>query len=209
MDFYGVINFTHKWSDKWIMRSSDPIEETQKFMRWASAYKINIKDFEIITYDVPCLSKIAAEYEEHQINEFYKRIANDTSFWEYRNPINTEWYSVVWLELMRSSNCTCFTDPVRMESICINYMLNHIDDFKNETYQSIYEKYSVKEMCEIINGIDWTEKYQRALHISDYAYLQQRFYHLRKMGLGELPLTDDVSWTVKHSIRTEDNEHQS
>lgn len=193
--YAGVINYRVKEGkkrakdEKWAIEDTHLTRESalKEFNVWAEAYRISVHgEPEVIMYAAD-LSRIAAEYEQDKVGDFYKRIASDDRLIEYRNPIYREYWLNVWQKLDDLCHCNFSNDPIKMENYLISHILQNPTDYDNvvpyRSHNKIRDSYSVKQLAEIVLGKSWADDYQKALAVSMVQYMIERFYQLRRLGL--------------------------
>lgn len=182
----GVINYEYKKRfEKWVCDDVFTDEEAlTKFWDWARTYRVECKNPEVILYDIEHLSKIAKLVETPE--DFYQRIAHDNYAWEYRNPIVGEFRKRVWGDLSETCKCTFSTNPMQMENYAVWYLSSHYEEFKDllpsRNSQDIRDSFSVAQMCTMINGQEWSDRYDKALKNYLFDYLRDRFYELKEFN---------------------------
>lgn len=117
------------------------------------------------------------------INEFYKLIAPDASWWWLDNPIADEWREKYCkpLESGKFSNL----DVLELEDR-LDYELNG-GYCRHYPYAGELKAMSVMEKAQMVNGVEWTAAYRERLRNPLQSYLADRWMQLRdEAGLPDM-----------------------
>jgi hypothetical protein len=217
MTITGVINYKHNnnYTSKFTLDDiDDPKVAWNFFYEWKDSYNVYIipDTTQLVMYTPEYLSKVAVTFDvsSQGFSDFLKFISYDTYAQEYRNPLHEEYKDHVWGKLKQESKFTFSSYPTSLESTCIRYIQNHFEELClvsdrlklcQNTHDSIYNNFTIQQMCEMTNGEEWTSRYSEALEVSGFLYCYNRFVQLHNVGVGIVKLEDVLISDVIESAR--------